>query len=88
MKLRLAKMKLPIIFSGPYSYTTAPCEAAFSAIKFGDLNPERLPTGKKSLGNIAEMVRRRLSEIPRSVATMYWHHALAKHYGYLYFEKL
>ena len=88
MKLRLSKMKLPIIYSGPYSYTTAPCESVFAAIKFGDLNPERLPTGKKSLGHIADMVRRRLSEIPRSVATRYWHHALEKHYGYLCFEKL
>ena len=47
MKDRLSKMKLPIIYSAPYSYTTAPVEKAFAALKFGDLNPERLPTGKK-----------------------------------------
>ena len=47
MKERLAKMELPIIFSGPYSYSAAPIEMVFSALKLGDLNPERLPTGKK-----------------------------------------
>ena len=56
MKQRLAKMRLPILNSGPYSYTTAPCESAFAALKFGDLNPQRLPTGKKSLSHIADMV--------------------------------
>ena len=40
-------MNLPIIFSGPYSYSTAPVELVFSALKFGDLNPQKLPTGKK-----------------------------------------
>ena len=44
---RLAKMGLPIIFSGPYSYAAAPVELLFAAMKLGDLNPERLPTGKK-----------------------------------------
>ena len=47
MKQRLAKMQLPIIYSGPYSYTSAPIELVFAALKLGDLNPERLPTGKK-----------------------------------------
>ena len=47
MKERLAKMELPIIFSGPYSYSAAPIEMVFSALKLGDLNPQRLPTGKK-----------------------------------------
>ena len=88
MKQRLAKMKLPIIFSGPYSYTTAPCEAAFAALKFGDLNPERLPTGKKSLSHIADMVGKRLAAIPRSVAARYWHHAVEGHYSYLCYERL
>ena len=47
MKTRLAKMELPIIYSAPYSYSTAPVERAFAALKLGDLNPDRLPTGKK-----------------------------------------
>ena len=88
MKERLARMKLPVIYSGPYSYTTAPCEAAFAAIKLGDLNPDRLPTGKKSLSHIADMVGKRLAEIPRSIVIRYWHHAMEEHYGYLSFNRL
>ena len=88
MKERLAKMRLPIIYSGPYSYSTAPCEAAFSALKFADLNPQRLPTGKKALSHIADMVGTRLAAIPRSVAARYWHHAIEGHYAYLCYERL
>ena len=47
MKERLAKMELPIIYSGPYSYSTAPIELVFGALKFGELNSDRLSTGKK-----------------------------------------
>ena len=47
MKERMSRMKLPVIFSGPYSYSSAPAELVFAAIKMGDLNPTRLPTGKK-----------------------------------------
>ena len=47
MKARLARMSLPVIYSGPYAYGAAPIEKAFAALKLGDLNPERLPTGKK-----------------------------------------
>ena len=64
MKERLAKMQLPIIYSGPYSYTTAPIELVFAALKLGDLNPQKLPTGKKSLSHVADMVAGRLANIP------------------------
>ena len=47
MMKRLGRMALPIIYSGPYSYSTAPIELVFGALKLGDLNPSRLPTGKK-----------------------------------------
>ena len=88
MKRRLATMNLPIMYSGPYSYSTAPAESVFAALKFGELNPDRLPTGKKSLTHIVEMVNKRLSEIPQSVAIRYWHHAVLNHFGYLCFERL
>ena len=60
----------------------------FAALKFGELNPERLPTGKKSLTNVANMVGARLAAIPRSLAVRYWHHAVLNLYKYLYFERL
>ena len=88
MKQRLARLGLPIIYSGPYSYSSAPIESMFAALKLGDLNPDRLPTGKKSLSHVAEMVRSRLAAIPRSVAVRYWHHAVLGLYGYLYYERL
>ena len=47
MKERLAKMQVPVIFSGLYSYSSAPVELEFAALKLGELNPSRLPTGKK-----------------------------------------
>ena len=88
MKSRLSRMNLPIIYSAPYSYSTAPVESAFAALKLGDLNPDRLPTGKKSLSHVAQMVERRLSSIPRSVACRYCHHAILGHFGSLCFERL
>ena len=51
MKQRLTTMELPIIYSGPYSYAAAPIELVFAALKLGDMNPERLPTGKKYVLN-------------------------------------
>ena len=50
-------MGLNLIFSAPYSYSAAPVETLFSGLKFGELNPEKLPTGKKSLENVALLVR-------------------------------
>ena len=81
-------MDLPIIFSAPYSYSSAAVESVFAALKLGDLNPERLPTGKKSLSNIADMVGKRLAEIPQATRIRYWHRSVLSLYGYLYFERL
>ena len=60
----------------------------FAALKLAELNPDRLPTGKRNLSNIADMVCKRLASIPRSVRVRYWHHAVLGLYGYLYFERL
>ena len=88
MRERLARMDVPTILSGPYSYSTAPVELVFAALKLGELNPERLPTGKKGLSNIATMVAKRLASISRATRVKYWHHAVINHFGYLYFERL
>ena len=88
MKERLARMELPVIYSAPYCYSTAPVEMAFSALKLGDLNPEKLPTGKKSLTHVTDLVARRLSQIPKETVIRYWHHIVSNHFGYLYFERL
>lgn len=43
----LKKLNVKVVYSAPYSYTAASIERLFSAIKFGELNPHGLPTGKK-----------------------------------------
>jgi len=43
----LRKLELDVIWSGPYSYSTAPIEMVFGALKFSELNPDRKPTGKR-----------------------------------------
>ena len=40
-------LKIPIIFSGPHSYSAAPCELWFGAFKRADINPRRVKTGKR-----------------------------------------
>ena len=36
-----------MIWSGPYSYSTAPIEMVFGALKVGELNLDKMSTGKK-----------------------------------------
>ena len=43
----LRKLEVQVIWSGPYSYSAAPIEMVFGALKFGELNPDKKPTGKK-----------------------------------------
>jgi len=40
-------LNLKLIFSGPYSYSAAVAELLFGGLKMGELNPERVTTGKK-----------------------------------------
>ena len=47
MREYFRKMKVQVIYSGPYSYGAAPIELLFGALKHGELNPERRPTGKR-----------------------------------------
>ena len=41
------KMQLRVVWSAPYSYAAASIELLFAGLKFGQLNPSKLPTGKK-----------------------------------------
>ena len=47
MRAGFKKLGVPTIYSGPYSYDSAPIELYFSLLKRGDLNPERLQLGKR-----------------------------------------
>ena len=56
----LRKLELQVIWSGPYSYSTAPIEMVFAALKFGELNPDGKSTGKKALDKVAYMIGAKL----------------------------
>jgi len=43
----LEKLELPIMYSGPYSFSIAACELFFSRLKQGLLNPNDLLLGKR-----------------------------------------
>ena len=39
--------RLPILITGPHSYSASPVELFFAAFKQNDVNPRGLPTGKQ-----------------------------------------
>ena len=41
------RLKIKVCFTGTYSYDAAVCELFFAAYKSADINPRRVPTGKK-----------------------------------------
>ena len=43
----LRKLQIPLIYSGPYSYSSAPIELLFSGLKTGKLQEFDQPTGKQ-----------------------------------------
>ena len=42
----LKKLQIPIMYSGPYSYSSSPIELLFAELKTGELRDLTLPTGK------------------------------------------
>ena len=98
------RMRIKVIWSAPYSYSAAPIELLFAALKFGELNPERLSMGKKvgtvftriltaiflfkALHNVGDIIGERLNQIPRSTTIRYWHHACLQLFHYLYFKRI
>ena len=43
----MRKMQIPIMYTGPYSYSAAPIESLFSLLKIGDLNKDSESRGKR-----------------------------------------
>ena len=39
--------QVPVLFTGPHSYDASPIELFFAAFKSKDINPQRLPMGKR-----------------------------------------
>ena len=40
-------LNMQVVLSAPYSYATAPAELFFAHLKQGDLNPDRIKSGKR-----------------------------------------
>ena len=49
----LRKLDLQVIWSAPYSYSTAPIEMVFGNLKFGELNVDKKATGKKVINSFS-----------------------------------
>ena len=43
----LEDLGVPVLFTGPHSYSASPVELFFAAFKSSDINPRKAPTGKK-----------------------------------------
>ena len=43
----MRKLELEVIWSAPYSYSAAPIETLFATLKLGELNLDKLSTGKR-----------------------------------------
>ena len=84
----IKKLGLTVIQSGPYSFSGAPIELLFSALKFNEVNQARLPTGKRSLHLIKDMVVERLQHVPISQRAAYWHHSTGHLYRYICMQKI
>ena len=41
------ELGVPVLFTGPHSYSACPAELVFAAFKTKDINPRNIPTGKK-----------------------------------------
>ena len=41
------ELGMPVLFTGPHSYSASPAELVFAAFKRVDINPRKFPTGKK-----------------------------------------
>ena len=88
-KLRelIDQLRVPVIFSGPYSYYAAPIELYFALLKRGDLSQnrgvsaenlsfEQVAGSTKSYEEVVEMTISRASRIPRATIISLWHEAI------------
>ena len=79
----LEKLQIPVLYTGPHSYAASPIELFFSAFKSQDINPRKIPTGKKHFQQIAELATARVKEIPVTHRILFWHHCQQHLYRYL-----
>ena len=55
----LQSLQVPTLYTGPHSYTAAPCELLFASYKSVDTNPNRVKTGKSHFKEVMKLAIRR-----------------------------
>jgi hypothetical protein len=89
----MAALKIPVMFAGPYAYDGSPAEKLFAHLKFGDLNPAGIKTGKRYVAEIlltvrsnlrqaAELVGQRVQQLRPELLASIWRVALLHLYRY------
>ena len=43
----LEELRIPVLFTGPHSYSASPIELFFGAFKADDINPQKVQTGRR-----------------------------------------
>ena len=84
----LERLNVPIMMTGPYSYEAAPCELFFAAFKSADINPNKVPLGKKHFDDVVRLAVDRCLQIPKHHNILNWHHCLQYAYRYLSYHKI
>ena len=87
-KRLLERLRIPLMFLGPYSYDMAPAELLFAKLKTADLHPGEIAVGKKNFTNVVSVVTESVSKIPKAFIVMYWHHVLLEAFNYLLLRPL
>lgn len=67
----------------PLSYDAAPCELFFAKLKDGDLNPQKVTTGKKSFNKVVALIYNNIKWIPRYKIVLFHRHTSSKLLEYL-----
>ena len=57
-------------------------------LKRTDINPERIPTGKKKLSDVAKLVHARILQIKPETIILFSHHIILGIFEYLCFKPL
>ena len=47
VKACMARHRMKVAYTAPYSFASSPCELVFALLKRGELNLNHLPTGKR-----------------------------------------
>ena len=86
---KFERFRVPVLFSGPYSYDAAPAEKVFSAIKARDLNPKgRSFLSRETADTYVTWLAEAIGQICMGDATKLYRRALDTCERYLLFHDI